>query len=243
MIIAALSVTSCAKEEFSDESEKTIGPEIIASQENQSGTKTILNVNEGVGTIYWKSAENINVFYGTTNVQYTSKNKENVTVASFKTTEIIGATEEASTNIWGLYPYNEDAVCNGNKVTTTIASTQYGVPETFDDNLFTTLAHSETRELRFFNVCGGIKFSLSRDDISKITFEGNNGESLAGKVDLTFVDNVPAATTVTAATKITLVPKTGSTFAKDVNYYIITLPVSMSGGFTMTFETVLLSKK
>jgi len=237
MIVAAIAVASCAKETLKDESKTIVAPEIVASQENQPEAKTILNVNEGVGTIYWKPAENINVFYGTTNVLYTSKNKENVTVASFKTTEIIGATEEASTNIWGLYPYDEDATCNGSKVTTTIASTQYGVPETFDDNLFTTLAHSETRELRFFNVCGGIKFSLSRDDITKITFEGNNGETLAGKVDLTFVDDVPAATTVTAETMITLVPKTGSTFAKDVNYYIITLPVSMTGGFTMTFET------
>lgn len=235
MFVSALFVTSCTKEEQTENLVKA--PSIVASQENNPNTKTLLAVNEGVGTIYWQPAEDINVFFGTTSVKYTSTNTENVTTAAFETSTIIGSSEGASTNIWGLYPYNSEAVCNGSKVTTTIPSTQYGVPETFDKNLFPTLAHSTTKELQFLNVCGGIKFSLSRADITKITFEGNNGETLAGKVDLTFVDNVPAATSVTAATKITLTPKTGSTFSKDVNYYIITLPVSMTGGFTMTFET------
>jgi len=235
MFVAALFVTSCAKEEQTENLVKA--PSIVASQENNPITKTLLAVNEGVGTIYWQPAEDINVFFGTTSVKYTSTNTENVTTAAFETSTIIGSSEGSSTNIWGLYPYSNEAVCNGSKVTTTIPSTQYGVPETFDKNVFTTLAHSTTKELQFLNVCGGIKFSLSRADITKITFEGNNGETLAGNVDLTFVDNVPAATPVTAETKITLTPKTGSTFAKDVNYYIITLPVSMTGGFTMTFET------
>jgi len=235
MFVAALFVTSCAKEELAEECFKS--PSIVATQENNPNTKTLLSVDEGVGTIYWQPAEDINVFFGTTSVKYTSTNTENVTTAAFETSTIIGSSEGSSTNIWGLYPYSSEAVCNGSKVTTTIPSTQYGVPETFDKNLFTTLAHSTTKELQFLNVCGGIKFSLSRADITKITFEGNNGETLAGKVDLTFVDDVPAATSVTAETKITLTPKTGSTFAKDVNYYIITLPVSMTSGFTMTFET------
>lgn len=235
MTVLAIAATACTKKPI--ESNLTPAPEITAFQETESGTKTLVEVNDGVGTIYWKPAEKINVFYGTTSTEYISKNKENATIAAFKTNDIIGATEEAATNIWGLYPYDEDAVCNGSKVTTTIASTQYGVPETFDDNLFTTLAHSETRELRFYNVCGGIKFSLSRADITKITFKGNNNETLAGKVDLTFSSDVPVATPVTAEKIITITPKTGSTFSKDVNYYIVTLPASMTGGFTMTFET------
>jgi len=235
ILAAAIALASCTKE--TQKENFVNAPAVIASQESYSDTKTTLSVDGGVGTIYWLPNEDINVFFGSTGAKYTSTNTENVTVASFETSAIIGSSEGGATNIWGLYPYNSAAVCNGSKVTTTIPSTQYGVPETFDTKLFTTLAHSTTRELQFFNVCGGVKFSLSRSDIKKITFRGNSGEVLAGKVDIGFSGGVPVATSVEAVSKITLTPKTGSTFSKDVNYYIITLPVSMTGGFTMTFET------
>ena len=235
LLVAVYFVASCEK--VSQKDGYVNAPTIIASQEINPDTKTLLSVTEGVGTIYWQPTEDINVFYGATNVKYTSTNTENVTVASFETTAVIGASEGASTNIWGLYPYSSEAVCDGSKVTTTISSAQLGVPETFDKNLFTTLAHSSSKELHFFNVCGGIKFSLSRSDIKKITFKGNKNEALAGKVNLSFVNNVPAATVVEASTQITLIPKDSDTFKKDVNYYIITLPVSLKNGFTIVFET------
>ena len=236
--LAAFAALSSCQTNVVVESPLMEAPEVVASLETGIGSKSMISVDgEGVGTIYWTPSDDINVFYGTTSTKYTSRNTENALTAVFRTNDIIGSTESASDNIWGLYPYDDDAVCDGTTVTTTIPSTQYGVPDTFDDDLFTTLAHSETNALKFYNVCGGIKFSLSRNDITEITFRGNNSEDLAGSVSLTFTNNLPAASVLSGEKVITLLPKTGGTFAQNTNYYLVLLPATLSAGFTMTFLT------
>ena len=213
-------------------------PEIFAEVETQPATKTQLVVDGGgEGTIYWKPGDEINVFYGTTSTHYISQNTSNATTAVFRTTDVIGSNEGEWTLIWGLYPYDANAVCDGNSVTTTLPNTQYGVPGTFDDDLFITLARSGSTDLNFYNLCGGIKFSLSRDDITSITFKGNNNESLAGKVSASLYQGLPKATVVSGKKEVTLYPRTGSTFAKNKYYYFILLPQTLSKGFTMTFTT------
>lgn len=212
-------------------------PIIYASQELQAKSSITVD-GEGVGTIYWSPADNISIFYGaSTPVLYTSTNLAPETTAAFTTSAIIGSTELASTNIWGLYPHNPSAVCDGSSISTTLPSTQYGVSDTFDDDLFMTVAHSDDTNLHFYNVCGGIKFSLSRDDITSITFAGNNNEDLAGDITVSFVAGLPSVSVDSGEKTITLTPKGGGTFAADTDYYIIALPNTLSGGFTMTFET------
>jgi hypothetical protein len=215
----------------------TYSPQITAKSE-QPATRTLLSVNEdGQGTIYWKPADRISVFFGKTRAQYTSQNKDDATTAVFQTTDSISESDFSSTNIWGLYPADDSSTSDGSSVTTTLPSQQYGIPETFDDDLFITLAHSNSTTLQFYNVCGGIKFSLSRDDIKSITLRGNNNEDLAGKVKLSFSDGLPKATVVNGVKEITLRPKSGQSFSKGVNYYFVTFPVAMSAGFMMTFTT------
>ena len=235
---ALLTIVVSCLDEKEKESLYLTDSKIIASFEGFP-TKTVLETDaNGTGTIYWKPADEIKVFYGTAGVKYTSQNTENATTAIFETTAIIGSTESASSNRWGLYPYDAEATCDGGSVTTTISSTQCAVPNTFDDDLFVTLAHSQDNMFTFYNVCGGIKFSLNRSDIKRISFKGNNDEILAGKVRLTMVDNLPAVSEVLSGESIiTLTPKDGSTFLAGTNYYIVCLPVTMSGGFTITFET------
>lgn len=212
-------------------------PVIYASQETTAKSSITVD-GEGVGTIYWSPADNISVFYGaSTPVLYTSTNTAPETTAAFTTNAIIGSTELASTNIWGLYPHNPSAVCNGSSITTTLPAMQHGVSGTFDDDLFLTVAHSEGTNLRFFNVCGGIKFSLSRNDITSITFSGNNNEDLAGDITVSFVEGLPSVSVVNGEKTITLTPKDGGTFAANTDYYLIAIPQTLSAGFTMTFET------
>ncbi|MGM9790993.1 MAG: hypothetical protein ACI3Y4_01160 [Candidatus Cryptobacteroides sp.] len=223
-----------------NEIESFRAPDIKAIAESDGDTKTTLSVNlEGVGTILWIPKDEINIFYGSTGTRYVSQNTENAEIAEFTTSDKIGSAELASTNRWGLYPYNSSATCDGSYVTTTLPAEQKGVKGTFDDHLFITLAHSANNDYAFKNVCGGIKLSLSRGDIQKITFKGNNNENLAGQVKLSMgSDGKPTVSAVVSGEKeITLTPKSGTTFASGSNYYIISLPVSLSKGFTMTLET------
>ena len=236
----ALLLGACQKEmqEASPVTENSAcAPEIIAETESGPATKTMISVDgNGTGTIMWMPGDQINVFYGTESTCYTAQNGENATTAVFHTEDIL---ENASNNIWGLYPYNVNATSTGAAISTTLPAAQSGVPETFDDDLFITLAHSNNTTLQFYNVCGGIKFSLSREDITSITFKGNNNEDIAGDISLTFdgEPSRPKATVVNGLKEITLTPKTGPTFAKNTNYYIIALSGALSRGFTMTFNT------
>ena len=64
---------SCTVSEI-DSIKGTTAPEITASYENNGTKTTITTDDEGVGTIWWKPADEINVFYGTLSTHYTSKN-------------------------------------------------------------------------------------------------------------------------------------------------------------------------
>ena len=238
----ALVLGACQKESKKNATlpEESAGlPEIIAEVESgQESRSTVAFDEHRVGTILWTPYDEINVFFGSEGFRYVSQNSQNAANAVFRSTdEGAEMAEGEADNIWGLYPYDRDAVCDGASVTTTLPGAQRGVPETFDDDLFITLAHSTTNTLKFFNVCGGVRFSLTRSDIASVTFKGNNGEDIAGDISLTFVDGAPKATAVNGLQEITLTPRYGRTFEKDVNYCIVVLPVTLSGGFTITFTT------
>ena len=238
----ALVLGACQKESKKNATlpEESAGlPEIIAEVESgQESRSTVAFDEHRVGTILWTPYDEINVFFGSEGFRYVSQNSQNAANAVFRSTdEGAEMAEGEADNIWGLYPYDRDAVCDGASVTTTLPGAQRGVPETFDDDLFITLAHSTTNTLKFFNVCGGVRFSLTRSDIASVTFKGNNGEDIAGDISLAFVDGAPKATVVNGLQEITLTPRYGRTFEKDVNYCIVVLPVTLSGGFTITFTT------
>ncbi len=242
---------SCGVNEIDNGSETTLisslgtgnavkAPDITAAFDEKATKSTITTDSEGTGTIWWTPADEINVFYDRTSTHYTSQNTENTTSATFSTTDEISTKDLASKNVWGLYPYDAAAVCDGSSVTTTIPASQSAVEGAFDDDLFTSLAHSDGAMMKFYNVLGGIKFSLSRDDVRSITFRGNHNEDIAGKVSLFMdKDGIPAASVVEneGMKSITLTPDEGTCFASDTFYYIVMLPVELSEGFTMIFDT------
>ena len=233
LFVLVISLASCQREQDWD-----AAPDIKAKVESDQKTRTSLSVDEsGSGTIYWNPSDKIDVFFGSTKASYTSQNASDAITAVFKTSDSVSGADITSGNIWGLYPSNSSSSCDGNAITTTLPATQYGVPNTFDKNIFPAVAHSSSTNLQFYNVCGGIKFNLAFDDIKKITFRGNNNEDVAGEVSISFVDGVPKATVVNGAKEITLTPKTGATFTKGADYYITLLPGTFSDGFTMSFTT------
>ena len=235
LLTLATLLASCQTEEMEDH----LLPTIIAEFESQTGTRTLLSVDDsGIGTIYWKPDDLIDIFFGTARAVYSSQNTVNARTASFRTSDSVSGADLSSANIWGLYPSDDSSTCDGNSVTTTLPSQQYGIPETFDDDLFLTLAHSNSTTLQFYNVCSGITFSLSRDDIKSISLKGNNNEDLAGQIILSFSEGLPKASVVNGVKEITLLPKSGQSFSQGVNYYLVTLPTYLSNGFTITFTTL-----
>ena len=219
------------------------GPEGIqmtftAYQEGSAPTKT--TVLDGGTQVYWETSEEIKVFYGGAIGRFISQNTENVPVTTFiGTINVVAGANEGSVadyTTWGLYPYRADATCDGSSVTTTLPSAQTGRAGSFAKKTNITVAQSNGLNLPFYNVCGGVRFSLTQEGIKRVTFEGNNVEALAGKIKIAFEDSVPVVSEVIAKDSVlTLTAPGGGTFQTGVWYYISALPGPLSGGYKMVF--------
>lgn len=240
--ICVVAVSSCSergldKAPVNSEAQQEI--EITASLCDSGDTKTVRKED---GKIYWNPADEIKVFSDCGSSKFTSKNNEDALTATFSgsITGLIGKNEggEAGNCLWGLYPYRPDASCDGQSVTTTLSNLQTAVAGSFADDLFITLARDASFSLSFYNVLSGFRFTLTKEGITRMTFSGNNGEVLAGKLKMAFGENSrPVVQEVTdGKTTITLTPE-ADTFEAGKDYYFVFAPTDFEKGFTVTMDT------
>ena len=238
MIAAALlACASCSKIVEQPEQEGVLMT-YMAYQEGAQDTRTM--VQDGGTQVLWEPADEIKLFFKDSAGKFVSQNSEPAGVADFtgELSVLVGANEGAgSSNLtWGLYPYREDAAYDGESVTTTLPSEQTGRAGSFARDTHISLAQSGGNKLAFYNVTGGLRFSLTQEGISSVIFEGNEGEVLAGTIKLAFADGVPAMQEVTdGESVVTLTAPDGGTFQPGRWYYIETVPVALTNGFTMVF--------
>ena len=137
---------------------------------------------------------------------------------------------------WALYPYSTNSVISNSEITLTLPETQKATKESVDASAFFMIARSNTHKLSFKNVCGGIKFSVAKDSVSKVMFRGNNNEKIAGQARFTMDENGnPLRVSTSGSNYITIVPSGSQYFEKGAWYYCAVLPVELSHGYTMSF--------
>ena len=236
--VIALVLAGCTMEPFSQEEVNEIT--IKATLAENNATKTV--IQDGSTFVLWEPGDEVKVFYKTTGSRFTSNITEPAGVADFTgnltITGFFGEGFTADTPLWAVYPYRADAVSDGESVTTLLPSAQTGRAGSFAKGTNITLAKSTNTTMGFYNVCGGIRFTLTKEGITEIVFEGQDNEDIAGKVKLGFVDGIPSVQEVTEGQKaITLSAPYGQTFETGKWYYIVALPGTLSRGFKMTFNT------
>ena len=93
-------------------------------------------------------------------------------------------------------------------------------------------------DMHFYNICSGLKFSLTQEGIESVTLSSVGGEAIAGTYSFGWDENgMPAITGVSSpSSSITLVAPDGGTFEPGVWYAFITLPARLSQGLTLTLE-------
>ena len=204
---------------------------IIASAEPDPETRTTLHPD---GKLYWQPGDQISLFYGMGDNggrKFTSTITQDALKANFSGTidVITGGGEDSQIEepyFWGVYPYREDIVCDGTSITATLADVQTAVEGNFDRGLFISVGRSKGMEMPFYNVCGGIRFSVCHEGIVQIIFSGNNNEVLAGRVKVGFGSNgkPEVQEVLDGKTTITVNAPNGGTFEVGKTYYLITLP-------------------
>lgn len=209
---------------------------IIALTEAPTETRTV--VESGVH-VYWEPGDEIAVFMGEKSAKFTTDITASSGTATFKGTfGDQGWPEEL--DLWAVYPFSEDAVFDGETITTNLPSEQIAREGSFGKGMNLSIAHSTSTSLQFYNVGGGIRFSVSQDGIKQITLMGKQNEPLAGQVKIKMDgDGKPVIQEVIQPkSAISLTAPDEGCFVPGEWYYFVTLPGVLQSGYKLIGETV-----
>ena len=197
---------------------------------DEEGTRT---VRQADGKVFWSANDEIVVVRGT-NVsgnKFVSTNSAPAPSATFT-----GTMPSGSGAFWAMHPYDSYAYFDGSYLVTQILSEQEGVPGSFGENDFISVAYSESTDLTFYHVCGGLKFSVVDPDITKITLHANGNRGIAGVIGIVPNDGNPVIqATGTLYDYVVMTPKDG-TFQSGAAYHFVTLPNALNSGFYLLLE-------
>lgn len=247
--IALAGLWSCSRVELepvakAPESAKVTLEAVLADAQ---ATKTAVT---DAGKVLWNPGDSIMVFFGNHAVPFFSYNAAPSDKALFMGTSLVlaASNEDASGSLgdytyWGVYPQQTRKakyipVRDNESVYAYVDALQVAKAGTFDNSTFPTIACSnDWRQLSFYNLCGGIRFKVTARDIDIVTFKGNNGEKLAGEVSVKMDgDGHPyPAEIYSIQNELQLRAPKGETFKPGVWYYIVSLPATLSKGYTMNF--------
>lgn len=223
------------------------GVEITITAVREGFDPDTRTVRESDGSVEWCPMDEISVFYGngiSGGSKFTSQNTEQAAIAEFRgRLDGISAGGEDFTDgkyLYGVYPYSIDTEFNDGVTTINLPTHQTAVEGTFANGLFPTIARAQGVNLAFYNICGGVKFTVANDNITSVTFRGNNNEMLAGKANVVFNSSgIPYVLEeeVESKDEIVVYAPAGGTFEVGKDYYIVAYPTKLSSGFTMTFRT------
>lgn len=230
--VAMITLAACTRE--MDVNNPVVDMTLTARTETSDDTRTVV---ESETHVFWEPGDEINVFAGRKSGKFTTDISASCASAEFKGTLGNDAWTEGM-DLWAVYPYSQDAAFSDETVTTVLPARQVARAGSFGKDMNLAIAHSKTSDLQFYNVGGGVRFSLSQEGIREVIFEGMDSEILAGKVTIGFQNGVPAVSDVTEGmTSITVVPDGDGTFEKDTWYYIIAIPGALEKGFKLHFNS------
>ena len=244
---ALIALAGCTMEEQTVNETVLSGKQLTIEATREADPETRTMRDEESGSVLWVPGDAISLFYGS-GVDGGSKFTSTLESGSSEVTNFTGTITAITgggeltvddTYFWGVYPYGEDVSCDGQGVTMTVPTSQEATPGTFAPNTFPSVGRSQGLIMGFYNICGGWRFSVTKEGIKKVTLKSNGGEPITGKVKVKFdAAGVPAIEEVLEGSdEVVLEAPAGEYFEVGKNYYMILLPTVFESGFTMTFET------
>ena len=223
---------SCSSEDNNSTIENESATKVMTFTATQEGdeqsTRAAISTSDSK-VINWEEGDQISIFDGTNNKQFTLKDGKGTPNATF--------TGEAleSGSYTAVYPYQSTASLSGNDVTNvTLPATQTATDNSFDKNAALMMAQSNSNTLNFKNVVGYVKvkptFNCTR--IELMAFD--NSAVLAGTGTVSYNGGEPKLDLSNAETKNDAITLTGDIKAGNY-YYIAVPPVTLKAGWTIQF--------
>ena len=194
-------------------------------------TKTVLQED---GSVWWSPGDEISLFVGDGENGGYKLTATNTTPEA--TVDFVGWIGDGSNNAKyiAIYPYNEKNRIEGDDIIVTIPSVQVAKEGTFAESALVSVAISDNESLYFTNICGGIKFSVANEGITKVVFRDHiidaiyaNNSPLSGNVKLN--RNVTDGYCEplydgSESMSITVLPSDGECFEPGKFYYVTMIP-------------------
>ena len=225
--LAILAATAC--QELPGPEDKPSGEQLetITLEANQeSVSKATLNFPE----VLWQETDHLAVFDGSEIRDFS------VQSCSGKSAVFTGSISAEASSLIAVYPYSAAVSSENGNVSVTLPSVQtLKSGESIDPSALLAVASAARGEvLQFKNVCGLIKLSVDRDDVTEVVLTAGAGEAISGTV---LVDAATGAiqSTSDAKTTISIKPENGTLAQGD--YYIPVLPCTLSAGFKVSALT------
>ena len=227
---AIVSFASCSSEDNNTTIENESATKVMTFTATQEGdeqsTRAAISTSDRK-VINWEEGDQISIFDGTNNKQFTLKDGKGTPNATF--------TGEAleSGSYTAVYPYQSTASLSGTNVTNvTLPATQTATDNSFDKNAALMMAQSNSNTLNFKNVVGYVKvkptFNCTRIDLKAF----DNSAVLAGTGTVSYNNGKP--TLDLSETKDYAITLRGDIKANKY-YYIAVPPVTLKAGWTIQF--------
>ena len=227
---AIVSFASCSSEDNNTTIENESATKVMTFTATQEGdeqsTRAAISTSDSK-VINWESNDQISIFDGTNNKQFTLTDGAGSTVGKFS------GVAEQSTSYTAVYPYQSTASLSGDDVTNvTLPATQNATDNSFDKNAALMMAQSDNTTLNFKNVVGYVKVK-PKFACSKIVLQAAGAsEYLAGRCTLSYGEGMPSiAFTSEQSTSITL----SGNITANTAYYIAVPAVTLSTGWSISF--------
>ena len=229
---AIVSFASCSSEDNNTTIENESATKVMTFTATQEGdeqsTRAAISTSDRK-VINWEEGDQISIFDGTKNNQFTLKNGAGTKSATFQGNAATAAKYTA------VYPYQSEAsydTSNGNVTGITLKPTQTATDNSFDKNAALMMAKGTNTTLEFKNAVGYVKVT-PKFACSKIVLKAAGvSEYLAGMCTLSYGDGMPSITfTPGQSTYITL----SGTITANTVYYIAVPAVTLTAGWSISF--------
>ena len=230
---AIVSFASCSSEDNNTTIENESATKVMtftAMQEGDSQSTRAAISSTDSKVINWEEGDQISIFDGTKNNQFTLKNGAGTKSATFQG---VAASAETYT---AVYPYQSEATLSGTSVEkVTLKATQNATANSFDKEAALMIAEGgDGNTLNFKNVVGYVKvkptFNCTRIDLKAF----DNSAVLAGTGTVSYNNGEPKLDLSNAETKNDAITLTGDIKAGNY-YYIAVPPVTLKAGWTIEF--------
>ena len=193
-------------------------------------------VQEGT-SVWWSPDDAIQVFHRGQSATFHTNLSQPAPDAVFSGK--LPYTPGSQDPFWAVYPSGAAVEMDGESLVLRLPSIQTAADGTFADGMFPSVARSYGLDLSFYNLCGGIVFTVEHEGILYATLEGHSGENLSGTVKVSMdEDGLPQVDRfVDGRKQLRLDAPDAGGFRPGVRYFIVLPPLMFPGGFTLTFDT------